>query len=70
MGVPVYQLSAKFSPNYQSSAKNMAKYQLSVKIRDYQLTLEGIRGGGGGSDCHPSLFLALNFCSLTDYQKL
>ena len=71
MGVPVYQLSATFSPNYQSSAKNMAKYQLSVKIRDYQLTLEGIRGGWvGGSDCHPSLFLAFNFCSLTDYQKL
>ena len=37
MGVPEYQLSAKFSPKYQLSAKNLAKYQLSVKIRDYQL---------------------------------
>ena len=37
MGVPEYQLSAKFSPKYQFSAKNLAKYQLSVKIRDYQL---------------------------------
>ena len=33
------------------------------------LTLEGIRGGGGGSIWPPSIFLALNFCSLTDYQK-
>ena len=32
------------------------------------LTLEGIRGGGGQSE-PPSIFLALNFCSLTDYQK-
>ena len=32
------------------------------------LTLEGIRGGG--SICTPLNFLALNFCSLTDYQKL
>ena len=48
MGVPEYQLSAKFLPKYQLSAKNLAKYQLSVKIRDYQLTLEGIRVGGGG----------------------
>ena len=38
MGLPEYQLSAKFSPKYQLSAKNLAKYQLSVKIRDYQLT--------------------------------
>ena len=38
MGVPEYQLLAKFSPKYQLSAKNLAKYQLSVKIRDYQLT--------------------------------
>ena len=38
MGVPEYQLSAKFSPKYNLSAKNLAKYQLSVKIRDYQLT--------------------------------
>ena len=35
MGVPEYQLSAKFLP----------KYQLSVKIGNYQLTLEGIKGG-------------------------
>ena len=46
MEVPEYQLSAKFLPKYQLSAKNLAKYQLSVKIRDYQLTLEGIWGGG------------------------
>ena len=38
MGVPEYQLSAKFSPKYQLSAKNLAKYQLSVKIYDYELT--------------------------------
>ena len=38
MGVPEYQLSAKFLPKYQLSAKNFAKYQLSVKIHDYQLT--------------------------------
>ena len=55
MGVPEYQLSAKFLPKYQLSAKNLAKYQLSVKIRDYQLTLEGI--GGWGS----KLPLPLNF---------
>ena len=47
MGVPEYQLSAKLSPKYQLSAQNLAKYQLSVIIRDYQLTLEGIGGGGG-----------------------
>ena len=45
MGVPEYQLSAKFSPKYHLSAKNLVKYQLSVKIRNYQLTPEGIRGG-------------------------
>ena len=39
IGVPGYQLSAKFSPKYQLSAKNLAKYQLSVKIRANQLTL-------------------------------
>ena len=44
MGVPEYQLSAKFLPKYQLSVKNLTKYQLSVKIRDYQLTLEGLRG--------------------------
>ena len=38
MGVPEYQLSAKFSAKYQLSAKNLAKYQLSVKIYEYQLT--------------------------------
>ena len=32
------------------------------------LTLEGIKGGQ--SDPPPSIFLSLNFCSLTDYQKL
>ena len=42
----------------------------------YQLTLEGITGEGGGGVGGrgkinpPSIFLALNFCSLTDYQKL
>ena len=46
MGVLEYQLSAKFSPDYQLSAKNVAKYQLSVKVRDYQLALGGIIGGG------------------------
>ena len=35
------------------------------------LTLEGTRGEGGFQSDHPlSIFLALNFCSLTDYQKL
>ena len=63
MGVPEYHLSAKFLPKYQLSVKNLTKYQLSVKIRDYQLTLEGLRGP-------PLIFMALNFCSLTDYQKL
>ena len=38
MGVPEYQLWAKFSAKYQLSAKNLAKYQLSVKIYEYQLT--------------------------------
>ena len=56
MGVPEYQISAKFS----------TKYHLSVKIHDYQLTLEGIRGGGGGQlNPPPSIFLALQsgiFC--------
>ena len=33
------------------------------------LTLEALRGGGGQIDL-PSIFLALNFCSLTDCQKL
>ena len=28
------------------------------------------KGGGSQSDPPPSIFLALNFCSLTDYQKL
>ena len=27
-------------PEYQLSVKNLTKYQLSVKIRDYHLTLE------------------------------
>ena len=44
-GVPEYQLSAKLSPKYQLSAQNLAKYQLSVKIRNYQLTQEGMGGG-------------------------
>ena len=34
-----------------------------------QLTLEALNGGGGQID-PPSIFLALNFCSLTDCQKL
>ena len=36
------------------------------------LTLEVLRedGGGGQIDPPPSIFLALNFCSLTDCQKL
>ena len=46
MEVPEYQLSAKFSPKHHLSAKNLVKYQLSVKIRNYQLTPEGIRRGG------------------------
>ena len=28
------------------------------------------RHKGGGGDVTPSIFLALNFCSLTDYQKI
>ena len=31
------------------------------------LTLEGVRGGGGNQSDPPSIFLALNFCSLTNY---
>ena len=58
MGVLEYQLSAKFSPDYQLSAKNVAKYQLSVKVRDYQLALGGIIGGGG-ADWPPLDFFAL-----------
>ena len=36
------------------------------------LTLEALRGGGGGQidPPPPSIFLALNFCFLTDCQKL
>ena len=35
------------------------------------LTLETLKGGGGGGQIDPpSIFLALNFCSLTDCQKL
>ena len=35
------------------------------------LTLEALRGGGGGGQSDPpSFILALNFCSLTDCQKL
>ena len=37
------------------------------------LTLEALRGGGRGIrkiKVTPSIFLALNFCCLTDYQKL
>ena len=34
------------------------------------LTLEGIREGAVNLNPPPSIFLALNFCSLTDYQKL
>ena len=48
-----------------------------TKHQDWEaaLTLEALRGGGGGRgkgqiDPHPSIFLALNFCSLTDCQKL
>ena len=33
------------------------------------LTLEGIKGGGVNLN-PPSIFLALNFCSMTDYQNL
>ena len=69
MGVPVYQLSAKFSPNYQASAKNMAKYQLSVKIRDYQLTLEGIRGGGGWVRLPPLSLFGFKFLFLDRLPK-
>ena len=70
MEVPEYQLSAKFLPKYQLSAKNLAKYQLSVKIRDYQLTLEGIWGGGGSNCLSPSIFFGLNFYSLSNFQTL
>ena len=35
------------------------------------LTLEALKGGGGGQiDPPPSIFLALNVCSLTECQKL
>ena len=34
------------------------------------LTLEALRGGGGGQIDPLSIFLALNCCSLTDCQKL
>ena len=36
---------------------------------DLMLTLEALRERGGKIDT-PSIFLALNFCSLTDCQKL
>ena len=38
-----------------------------------QLTIEASRGGGGGGRGQtdlPSIFLALNFCCLTDCQKI
>ena len=34
------------------------------------IILETLKGGGGGEIDPPSIFLALNFCSLTDCQKL
>ena len=41
------------------------------KDSSFTLTLEDIRVGGGSIWLHPSsISLALNFCSLTDYQKL
>ena len=49
---------------------NINKYIYKNKIR---LTLEALRGGGGGgghSGSPPQGFLALNFCCLTDWQKL
>ena len=49
-------------PEYQLSVKNLTKYQLSVKIRDYHLTREE----GQIDPPPPSIFMALNFCSLTD----
>ena len=41
------------------------------KFRDVsELTLESIIGGGMGQSDNPSIFLAVNFRSLIDYQKL
>ena len=42
--------------------------QLKLICNHVSLTLEGV-GGGGQSDT-PSIFLALNCFSLTDYQKV
>ena len=41
-----------------------------VSMENKNLTLEGIRGEGGNQSDPPSIFFALNFCSLTEYQKL
>ena len=44
-----------------------AYYESGLYV-DLELTLEAL--GGGGQIDPPSIFLALNFCSLTDCQKL
>ena len=52
----------------------ISSYPTSVSGIIVLLTLEGIRGGGGGGgrreQSDSSIFLALSFYSLTDYQKL
>ena len=49
----------------------ISSYPTSVSGIIVLLTLEGIRGGGGRREqSDSSIFLALSFYSLTDYQKL
>ena len=42
---------------------------LKIHVSVLLLTLKDLRGGGG-QIAPPSMFLALNFCYLTDSQKL
>ena len=52
----------------QTSIKLSTILDITVQIK-LILTLEAL-GGGGVKLTPPSIFLALNFCSLTDCQKL
>ena len=52
---------------YYIEARGLAENIFGTIVSGY-LTLEGI-GRGGVNLNPPSIFLALNFCSLTDWQK-